>query len=286
MRDEGLGRAGRQSRQGRLGFVVTACLASAALAAPIAIGATGSPLREGLRNPASGSASRETLIIARTGANVYGTRQSNVGAGGAAIYGCRTRADFRELADTRRSTPCLRVNNLSGGLIHSYRFAAGGVGGVYQAGGTTVSDSRARPFITNATGVATGLNADRVDSMHVQDIIDAARASLVGPQGPKGDTGPSGDQGPRGPEGARGTRWFSGVGPPPGDLAGSGVNDFYLEVGSGAGNGNIYEKTGPTTWTLRGNLEGPAGPPPTPAQINALVDNAVAAYCSQPPRCR
>ena len=117
MRDEGSAGAARQSRQGRLGFVVTACLASAALAAPIAIGATGSPLREGLRNPSSGSASRETLIIARTRANVYGTRQSNVGAGGAAIYGCRTRADFRELADPRRSTPFLRVNNLSSRLI-------------------------------------------------------------------------------------------------------------------------------------------------------------------------
>ena len=46
----------RQSRQGRLGFVVTACLASAALAAPIAIGATGNPLKEGVRNPRTGAA--------------------------------------------------------------------------------------------------------------------------------------------------------------------------------------------------------------------------------------
>ena len=48
----------RQSRQGRLGFVVTACLASAALAAPIAIGATGNPLKEGVRNPRIGAATR------------------------------------------------------------------------------------------------------------------------------------------------------------------------------------------------------------------------------------
>ncbi|HEV2776702.1 MAG TPA: hypothetical protein VGV90_13995, partial [Solirubrobacteraceae bacterium] len=36
----------------------------------------------------------------------------------------------------------------------------------------------AKPFITNATGVATGLNADRVDGKHAQDITtDAVAAS-------------------------------------------------------------------------------------------------------------
>ncbi len=274
-----------QSRQGRLGFVVTACLASAALAAPIAIGATGSPLREGLRNPTQGSASRETLIIARTRSNVYGTRQSNLGDGGAAIYGCRTTADLRALADPARSTPCLRVNNLRNGLIHSYRFGAGSVGGVYQAGATGANDPRARPFITNATGVATGLNADRVDSMDVDEIIAAGRASLVGPPGPKGDTGPQGDQGARGPAG-RGSKWFSGSGVPPATLGDSVPGDFYIDLASaGAGRGDVYEKTGPTTWTARGNLEGALGPPPTPAEIESMVNQAVATYCARPGNC-
>jgi len=268
-----------QSRPGRLGFVVTACLASAALAAPIAIGATGNPLKEGVRNPAAGSASKETLIIARTRANVYGTRQSNVGAGGAAIYGCRTTADRTALADTSRSTPCLRVNNLSTGLIHSFRFGTGSVGGVYQAGASDDNDPTARPFITNATGVATGLNADRIDGMHADEIIAAGRAALVGPPGPKGDAGAIGDVGPRGPAG-RGSKWFTGAPAPPGSLADSQPGDFYLDSG-GVGAGDVYEKTGDAAWTLRGNIEGARGAPATGDQIETAVD----AYCSQSGNC-
>jgi hypothetical protein len=272
-----------QRRPGRLGFVVTACLASAALAAPIAIGATGNPLREGVRNPQRGSATKETLIIANTRANVYGTRQSNLGAGGAAIYGCRTTADTNALADTTKSTPCLRVNNLSSGLIHSYRFGTGAVGGVYQAGATDENDPTARPFITNATGVASGLNADRVDGMHADEIIAAGRASLVGPPGPKGDTGATGDQGPRGPAG-RGSKWFSGSGAPAGTLGDSQVGDYYINlVASGAGRGDVYEKTGPTTWTQRGNLLGAAGPLPDQAEITSRVQSAVNTYCAANP---
>lgn len=183
--------AWRRLRERRLGFVFIASVASATAMAPFAIAATGSALREGLRN---GTATRETKIIARTHANVYGTRQSNTGAGGAAIYGCRTTSNLQELADPVKSTPCLRVNNLSNGLVYSYRFGSGRVGGLYQAGLTSANDPTARPFITNATGVATGLNADRLDGLQAQQIIDKARESLVGPagpQGPKGDPGTS-----------------------------------------------------------------------------------------------
>lgn len=186
-------------RRRRDGIVaLTACLATAGLLAPIAIGATGSALREGMRNPLRGSAVKETQIIASTPQNVYGTRQSNVGQGGAAIYGCRSTANLQELADPTQSTPCLRVNNLSNGLVYSYRFANGRVGGVYQAGATSADDPAARPFITNATGVATGLNADRVDGLDAQQIIDAARQTLVGPRGPEGPPGPTGPAGPAG----------------------------------------------------------------------------------------
>ncbi len=186
----------RRRRDGMI--ALTACLATAGLLAPIAIGATGSAFREGLRNPARGSAVKETQIIASTPANVYGTRQSNLGQGGAAIYGCRTVSNLQELADTTVSTPCLRVNNLSNGLIYSYRFGNGRVGGVYQAGATTADDPTARPFITNATGVATGLNADRLDGLDAQQIIDAARQTQIGPRGPEGPPGPTGPAGPSG----------------------------------------------------------------------------------------
>ena len=55
---------------------------------PFAFSATRDNLREGVRNPTSDAATSETQIIARVGADTYGTRQSNLGDGGAAIYGC------------------------------------------------------------------------------------------------------------------------------------------------------------------------------------------------------
>lgn len=289
MRDEQpVPAAPAQSRGGRLGFAVTACLASAALLAPIAIGATGSPLREGERNPSSGAAaSRETLIIASTPPNVYGTRQSNLGAGGAAIYGCRTSADRQDLGDPAKSTPCLRVNNLSTGLVFNYRFARGGVGGVYQAGATTANDLVARPFITNATAIATGLNADRVDGVEPSVIVATIRATGLGPQGPKGlpgDKGAAGAPGPAGIAGARG-QWFRGTDPPPGNLPGSLPGDFYLDLAD-PGRGDVYIKTSLGTWSQSPdgpNIAGPPGEPVTPvSQFQPAVDAFVRDYCQQP----
>lgn len=296
------------SRRGRLGFTLTACLASVGLLAPIAIATTGDALREGVRNPSRGGASKETQIIARTPKNVYGTRQSNVGAGGSAIYGCRSSANLQELADPVVSTPCLRVNNLNTGLVYSYRFASGGVGGVYQAGLTPAVDPTAKPFITNAIGIATGVNADRVDSAEPGQLVAAIRAAGPGAQGPKGPTGDKGPTGPagaqgisgfdcdpvanpqcRGAQGERGLKWFTGGAPPAPNLAGSMVGDFYLELSSGAGNGNVYEKTGPSTWTPRPGIEGPvSNDAPTSGEafaFQSLVDRYVGDYCASPGTC-
>lgn len=76
----------------------------------------------------------------------------------------------------------------------------------------------------------------------------------TGPQGPQGDTGPQGPQGPAGADGADGSEWHNGSGSPSGALGV--VGDYYLNND----NGDYYEKTGSSTWTLRGNLEGPQGP--------------------------
>jgi Collagen triple helix repeat (20 copies) len=54
--------------------------------------------------------------------------------------------------------------------------------------------------------------------------------------------------------GTGGERWFTGSGVPL-DTTGE-VGDFYLN----SVNGDYYEKTGSTTWTLRGSLRGPQGP--------------------------
>jgi hypothetical protein len=146
---------------------------------------TGDPLREGRRNPARGDATRETELIARIGASEGGggagkggfaLRESNLSAsGGGAVHGCRaTRGNIETAgfnAGQRNTKPCLRASNLSTGAEggRAFEFAFGGpVGGLIEhaEGGDGIS-----PFSTNATGVAVGLNADRVDGRHGTDLL-------------------------------------------------------------------------------------------------------------------
>ena len=146
----------------------------ASIALIIAIGGTayatgeGNPILGGARNPGSNtsnSLSKETQIIASV--STYGTRQSNKSSnGGGAIYGCRSKVG----GSAANQEPCIRASNLSTGS--AFEFAtAGTVGGLI-----TTSNSSGKPFTTNATGVATGLNADRVDSLDADQIVSQARA--------------------------------------------------------------------------------------------------------------
>jgi len=73
---------------------------------------------------------------------------------------------------------------------------------------------------------------------------------ITGPQGPQGPQGPKGDKGDKGDPGEK---WFSGGSAPSGTLGA--IGDWYLNTS----NGNVYEKTGTTTWTQRGNIRGPQG---------------------------
>jgi hypothetical protein len=147
-RARGRRRRGVSRGQGR--YVLASAFVLALIVSPFAIGATGDVLREGKRNPGSGAAHNETQIIASN--KTYGTRQSNVkdGNGGGAIYGCRSKPG-RE--------PCIRSNNLKDG--RAFEFATGGSEG----GRIDVNGANAKPLTTNATGVATGFNADRVDGL-------------------------------------------------------------------------------------------------------------------------
>jgi len=79
-------------------------------------------------------------------------------------------------------------------------------------------------------------------------------AGPEGPAGPAGPTGPAGTPGTPGAPGAPGEKWFTGSGAPPGAVGA--IGDWYLDSATG----DFYEKTGSTTWTLRGSLKGPAGP--------------------------
>src|SRR3954470_24307842 len=121
----------------------------------------GRSLLLGKRNPSprgKKALTKETEIIASNG--TYGTRQSNKkdGDGGGAIYGCRSNPG---------AEPCVRANNLKGG--RAFEFATvGKEGGRIETGATDGA-----PFTTNATGVATGLNADKVDGKDGADMANA-----------------------------------------------------------------------------------------------------------------
>jgi hypothetical protein len=121
----------------------------------------------GKRNPSNNpglALTTETEIIANS--PTYGTRQSNKkdGDGGGAIYGCRS---------SLGNEPCIRAANLKGG--RAFEFATiGAQGGYIQTGSPTGA-----PFTTNATGVATGLNADRVDGKEAADFAPAADVTTL-----------------------------------------------------------------------------------------------------------
>jgi hypothetical protein len=133
--------------------------------APFATAATtGGSILGGKRSPSANRStaySSETQIIANT--STYGTRQSNKsGSGGGAIYGCRSGAG----GSATGNRPCIRANNLAKGF--AFELVTNGTqAGLIAAGN---GGDTTKPFTTNATGVATGLNADRVDSKNADDI--------------------------------------------------------------------------------------------------------------------
>jgi hypothetical protein len=138
----------------------------------VGVAANGDVLREGQRN---GTATRETEIISRTNETGqpkggYSTRQSNLSnSGGGAIYGCRAAAEV----NNNNTNPCLRANNLSTGLAFEFNATNGNLGGTIDVGNGGDDE---KPFTTNATGVATGLNADEVDGQSAEEIVAAGRA--------------------------------------------------------------------------------------------------------------
>lgn len=142
--------------------------------APFAFADTGDVVREGIRN---GTTVKETEIISNIASTTgpkggYSTRQSNLSnSGGGAVYGCRSQVGG-SAAKPRPQNPCLRANNLSTGYAFEFHATRGPVTGLISAG---AGGDDKKPFITNATGVATGLNADRVDNLDAAQIVALAR---------------------------------------------------------------------------------------------------------------
>jgi len=148
--------------------LIIAAVAAALVLPTIATAAgEGQSILGGQRNPTlspTRTYSGETQIIAKNA--LYGTRQSNLGTGGGAIYGCRSVAGG--------SASCIRAVNLNQGT--AFDFTTNGVQGgkISAAGG-----DKAKPFTTNATGVATGLNADRVDSKSADELVAESTTASV-----------------------------------------------------------------------------------------------------------
>ena len=148
--------------------------------APFGIAATGDSLREGRRN---GTTVQETEVVSNIKSSLgvkggYSTRQSNLSdSGGGAIYGCRSQAGGSSATPTPQN-PCIRANNLSQGLAFEFNAANGDVAGAITVG---AGGDAKKPFTTNATGVATGLNADRLDNLDAVAIVAQAREGLVQP---------------------------------------------------------------------------------------------------------
>ena len=148
------------------------------IVAPIGVAATGNPLREGVRN---GTTTKETEIVSNVKSSTglkggYATRQSNLSSsGGGAVYGCRTQAGGSAAKPTPQN-PCIRANNLSQGFAFEFNSSNGDTVGAITTG---VGGDTKKPFVTNATGVATGLNADRVDNLDAAQIIALTRAPFA-----------------------------------------------------------------------------------------------------------
>lgn len=143
-----------------LRYILLGGLALAIGIPSVAVGfGEGRSLILGKRNPGSGrSLGAETKIISAN--STYATRQSNkrIGDGGGAIYGCRSNTG---------NEPCIHARNLRDGRAFEF-VTAGREGGRIQVG-----DANGAPFTTNATGTATGLNADRVDGREAADFAAA-----------------------------------------------------------------------------------------------------------------
>jgi len=141
----------RSLLKGQGKWALLSAIALGLLVAPFAVAENNDVMKVGSRNAAT---DRETRIIG-TDVATYATRQSNdkEGDGGSAAYGCRS---------ALANEPCLFVFAVRTARAFDFR-SRGNEGGRILVYGDMTNPRNNRPFTTNATGVATGLNADEVD---------------------------------------------------------------------------------------------------------------------------
>jgi hypothetical protein len=155
---------------GNVKWVLAAVVALALVISPFAVAQT-SGLMGGKRNPRSGSYKAETQVIASN--STWGMRYSNraVGGGGGLLFGCRSEPG----GTPQKNYPCARSRNVATGLAFEF-LTAGSLVGTITAGR---GGDNTKPFTTNATGVATGLNAERVGSQTPAQLTSAAVSASV-----------------------------------------------------------------------------------------------------------
>jgi hypothetical protein len=164
---------GARTRLLRAGWRRAALLTGMALAivaAPVALAAgagdrsahlatlsDNTPIKGAIHNPASSSYLRTTGIFANF--NSWTLRVQNVGSGGAATFGCKAGSS---------GSACLAAENTHGG--YAFSFATTGNTG----GKILLTNSKGAPFTTNATGEATGLNANYLQGKTASEFVTAS----------------------------------------------------------------------------------------------------------------
>jgi hypothetical protein len=161
----------RNGQAGNVKLAVAAGVVLALVVAPLAVAQT-TGLIGGKRNPKSGAFSAETQVIASN--STWGMRYSNraVGGGGGLLFGCRSAPG----GTPQKHYPCARSRNVSNGLSFEFLTAGATVGTITAGKG----GDNTKPFTTNATGVATGLNAERVGSQTPAQLTSAAVGAVQG----------------------------------------------------------------------------------------------------------
>jgi hypothetical protein len=160
----------RSSLRGQGKWALLCSIAISLIAAPFAVAGDGDVMRVGARNSAE---TKETRIIGQD-VSTYATRQSNNKSndGGAATYGCRS---------ILSEEPCINVFALRSARAFLFT-SRGNEGGRIVVSGPGGPDAN-KPFTTNATGVATGLNADRVDGISGESIQSKTLIAAVSQAG-------------------------------------------------------------------------------------------------------
>jgi hypothetical protein len=150
-------------------WLIGSSLALALMVTPFAIGAgEGKPVKLGKRNPPKGASKTPTQVFAKTKASKYTLQLTNTRLGGAASLRCKSAVT---------AAPCLRSSNTAAGRAFFFHSGTGTEVGVIQSGSSFATPNpNAKPFVTNATGEATGFNSDKLDGMDAAQIIAAAQA--------------------------------------------------------------------------------------------------------------